>query len=313
MQVSAVWSCVRLITETVGTLPLEFYNIRRNVRSPLDKDHYLNRLFNVRPNRYMTPLEFREAMTCQLALWGNAYALIDWIGQRPVALIPLKPEHIMPYRTPDGITYHYTTDQGVQVYAERSIFHLKGFSTEGIVGLSPLAYSRQVLGVTVSADRYAAKSFANGGRPGGVLMLDKFLTADQRETLRAHYQEITATADNAGKMWVLEGGMQYQGIAIPPDDMQMLESRRFQLGEIARIFRVPSHLINDTEKSTSWGSGIDSLNLGFLQYTLRPYLETWETVITNKLLRDQERNSVVVEHNVDSLLRTDAAGRADYF
>lgn len=313
MQVAAVWSCVRLIAETVASLPLGFYRTTEDDRDKLESSHPLVTLFARRPNAMMTPQEFREAMTCQLALWGNAYAKIEWIGNRPVSLTPLKPEGVTPVRTGGELTYHVATGSGVAVYAKKSILHLKGFGPDGVVGLSPLAYARQVLGVTVSADKYASKSFANGGRPGGVLTLDRFLEPKQRELVRTLYSDLSATAENAGQLWVLEGGMKYESISIPPDDMQMLESRQFQLGEIARIFRVPSHLINDTEKSTSWGSGIEQLNLGFLQYTLRPYLTRWEAVIRDSLLDPIDKEVIVAEHNVEGLLRADSAARASFY
>ncbi len=314
LQVAAVWSCVRLIAETVASLPLGFYRTAEgDDRVKLERSHPLVDLFSRKPNGMMTPQEFREAMTCQLALWGNAYARIDWIGERPVALTPIKPEAVTPVRMNGEITYHYATDKGVAVLAQKSVMHLKGFGTDGVIGLSPLSYARNVLGLTVSADKYAASNFANGGRPGGVLSLDRFLDPKQRELVRELYSNLSATADNAGKLWVLEGGMKYESISIPPDDMQMLESRQFQLGEIARIFRVPSHLINDSEKSTSWGSGIEQLNIAFLQYTLRPYLTRWESVIRDSLLTPVERETVVAEHNVEGLLRADSAARANFY
>lgn len=314
LQVSAVWSCVRLIAETVGSLPLGFYRtVEGGDRQPLERTHPVVELFARRPNAMMTPQEFREAMTCQLALWGNGYARIEWVGERPVALVPLMPEHVTPMRLNGEVTYHYTTPRGVEVLAKRSVFHLKGFGADGVVGLSPLSYARNTLGLSVSADKAASKMFANGGRPGGVLMLDRFLDPKQRELVRELYSNLSATADNAGKLWVLEGGMKYEGIGIPPDDMQMLESRAFQLSEIARFFRVPSHLINDTEKSTSWGTGIEQLNIGFLTYTLRPYLTRWEAVIRDALLSPVDRQVVVVEHNVEGLLRADSAARANLY
>lgn len=313
MQVSAVWSCVRLLAETVASLPLGLYRSDGNDRKPLEQNHPLYELLRRRPNLMMTPQEFREAMTCQLALWGNAYALISWIGDRPVQLTPMKPESVTPMRDGGEVTYHVATDKGITVLARKSVLHLKGFGTSGTVGLSPLAHARNVLGLTVSADKYAAASFANGGRPGGVLTLDRFLDAKQRETVRQLYGNLSATADNAGKLWVLEGGMKYESISIPPDDMQMLQSRQFQLGEIARIFRVPSHLINDTEKSTSWGTGIEQLNIGFLTYTLRPYLTRWESVLRDALISPEERDAIVIEHNVEGLLRADSQARASFY
>lgn len=318
LQLSAVWSCVRLIAESVAGLPLGFFERTDGGRQPLSIEHNLVNLLKRRPNSVMTSHEFREAMTCQLVLWGNAYAKISWIGrggsERPTSLTPLRPGHMIPYREADGtVTYHYTTDSGVEVYSQKSIFHLKGFSAEGVVGFSPLALARQSMGLAVAAEQYSASTFRNGGRPVGTLNFDEFLTTEQRTKAREMYENITAGATNNTKFWVLEGGVKYNPIAIPPDDMQMLESRRFQLAEIARFFRVPSHLINDSDKATSWGSGIEQLNLAFLQYTLAPYLARWEHTINRSLLSPVEKRRIIVEHNVEGLLRADSAGRSAFY
>ncbi len=319
LAISAVWSCVRLISETVSCLPLKFYErTGDNTRTDLDGDHYIVQLLNRKPNQSMTPTEFREAMTVQLALWGNAYARIGYMGRgesrRPVTLVPLRPEHVTPMRLPDGsVAYHYNSGKGVEVLAAQSVFHLKGFSTEGIIGLSPLAYARNSLGLTVAAEQYSGAQFKNGGRPAGTLTFDKYLNADQREAARQVYQAISEGASEANNAWILEGGAKYEPINIPPDDMQMLESRTFQLGEIARFFRVPSHLINDSAKATSWGTGIEQLNLAFLQYGLNPYLKRWETTITDKLLRRADKQRVISEHSVEGLLRADSKGRSDFY
>lgn len=316
--VSAVWSCVRLIAETVGCLPLGFYERTRDGRRDLDEDHYIVQLLKRKPNQSMTPIEFREAMTLQLALWGNAYALKGFSGtsnnRRITSLIPLRPGSVRVYRMPTGeLQYHYETERGVTVYAQQDVFHLKGFSTDGIMGLSPLSMARHALGLSVAAESYSAGAFRNGGRPLGTLNFSQFLTKEQRDQARKIYTEITAGAENNANAWVLEGGSKYEAIDIPPDDLQMLQSRQFQIAEIARFFRVPSHLINDSEKATSWGSGLEQLNLAFLQYTLNPYLRAWESVISDSLLTSPDKRRVIVEHNVEGLLRADSAGRAQFY
>jgi len=188
------------------------------------------------------------------------------------------------------------------------IFHIKGMSVDGIVGMSPLDYARHTMGISASADMYASKSFSTGGVPRGVLTVDRILTADQREALRRIYEGINVKESSG--TWVLEGGTQWVPTQIPPDDMQMLQSRQFQLAEIARIFRVPSFMINDAEKSTTWGSGIEQQNIGFLQYTIRPYLTRWESTVSDSLLSRTDRRKYFIEHKVDGLLRADSAGRA---
>lgn len=308
MQLSAVWSCVRLISETVGSLPLAVYERTAEGREATE-DHYLHELLRVSPNALMTPLEFREALTMQLALWGNGYAEIkrDQNG-KPFSLVPLHPSRVTPKREAGTVTYHYNHGKGEHIFAKESILHLKGFGVEGIIGLSPLSYAREAMGITAAADRHAARSFTNGSRPSGVLTVDRILTPDQREKLRGIYENL-----DTNSLWVLEGGTAYQQLTIPPDDLQMLETRQFQVSDIARFFRVPSHMINDHSKDTSWGSGIEQQNIGFLTYTLRPYLTRWETAIGSALLSRTDRKKYFVEHTVEGLLRADSAARASFY
>jgi len=311
MALSAVWSCVRLISETVGSLPVGVYERTPDGREQTDK-HFLYRLFKEAPNDLMDPLAFREAMTLQLVLWGNAYAKIERDGKGvPISLMPLRADRMTPTKEAGTVTYHYQKSAGEHIFAKENIFHIKGMSVDGIVGMSPLGYSRHIMGVTASADMYASKSFSTGGVPRGVLTVDRILTADQREALRRIYEGINVRESSG--TWVLEGGTQWVPTQIPPDDMQMLQSRQFQLAEVARIFRVPSFMINDAEKSTTWGSGIEQQNIGFLQYTIRPYLTRWESTVSHSLLSRTDRRNYFIAHNVEGLLRADSAGRSAFY
>lgn len=310
MSLSAVWSCVRLITETVGSLPISVYERTATGRDKVE-EHYLHDLLRVSPNALMNPLEFREAMTMALTLWGNAYAKIERDAKGiPTSLTPLRPDLVTPVREVGTVTYHYHSNGIEYIFAKESILHLKGFSLDGIVGLSPLAYARHTMGISASADKFASKSFQGSGRYRGFISVDRLLTPEQRKGLETMYG--TASADES-KTWVFEAGAKFNQTSMSPDDMQMLQSRSFQLGEIARIFRVPSYLINDTEKSTSWGTGIEQQNLGFLTYTIRPYLTRWETAIDSTLLTRTDRRKYFVEHNVEGLLRADSAARAMFY
>ena len=313
LQISTVWACARIITQTVAGLPLKVYERLDDGRQEVDRNHPLNRLINVSPNRYMTPKQFRAAMTLQRVLWGNGYAVKERIGNRVVALTPLRPEHVEVHRGETGTTYHYATDRGPVVYAQESILHLKGFSPDGIVGLSPLSFARRQMGITVSADTYAAKAFANGGMPIIELRYDKILKADQRKELRDLYKQQHASAFNAGEPIISEAGVTAQSIGIPPDVMQMLESRRFSVSETGRFYGVPNHMLNDTTGSTSWGSGLEQQNIAFLQYVLKPYLEEWEDVLMNSLLAPRDRENIVVEHTVEGLMRGDTKTRAEFY
>ena len=309
MQVSAVWACTGLISETTATMPLGVYRRTPDGRE-LIEEHFLYDLLRVKPNMLMTPHEFREAMTMQLALHGNGYALIERKNGIPFSLMPMQPENMTPVRDETGLRYEYQTTRGIQVFGKESIFHLKGRSLDGIVGMSPLAYARHSLGITVSADKFASKSFSSGGRPPGVLMYDASLTDEQRLKVGEIYQGFSV---DDTKTWVLEMGLRYEAIGIPPDDMQMLQSRQFQVSDIARFWRVPPHMIGDTEKVTSYGTGIEQQNLGFLQYTLQPYLTRWESVVADALLSRNERRTIFVNHNVEGLLRADSAGRSAFY
>ena len=318
LAISAVYRCISLLTNTVACMPLGFFTQAEDGgRTEIPKDHYLPAILKKRPNPLMTALQFRTAMTSSMVGWGNAYAEVGRIGgleTPPRMLMPLDAGRMTPHRMKDGsVQYHYQTPNGIKVYAAPSILHLKGFTVDGVVGLSPLSIGRYAIGLTVAAEQYSASNFTTGGRPVGTLNFDKFLTPEQREQARKVYQGITAGADNATNAWVLEGGSTYSPVGISPDDMQMLESRRFQLGEIARLFGVPSHLINDSEKATTWGSGLEQLNLSFLQYTLTPYLKAWETSIVDSLLTPVDREKIIVEHNVEGLLRADSVGRASFY
>jgi len=308
MQITAVYACVKIITQTVSTLPLFMYEKTPTGRE-LVTDHPVNDLFRVSPNNLMTPLDFRQAMTAQLCLYGNAYAFIERNRGRITAITPARVGCMTPVRIGNEVWYDYQTSEGLKRFSADNILHLKGFGTDGIIGLSPLRYGAQAFGVTVATEQHAAHSFSSGGRPSGVLTTDRILSDVQRNQIKNIYEDV-ASSDG---LYVLEGGTKYQAISIPPDDLQMLQSRQFQLGEIARMFGVPSFLINDTEKSTTWGSGLEQANLGFLVYGLRAYLVQWEAAVNSALLTRSEQKKYYLEHSLEGLLRGDSAARAAYY
>ncbi len=310
MQVSAVWACVQYITNSVCSLPIDFYKKSANGRK-LITDHALNDLFHVSPNALMKPRDFRKAMTMQLCLWSNAYAEIFWSGDRPVAIVPLRPGRMTPFLNDGVLTYHYNMEQGVRVYSKRSILHLKGFGSDGIVGLERTNYARPTLGLSVSADTYASKQFANGGRSGGgYLMFDEFLTEKQRTNARNLYEGMSETAFNKGKLWILEGGVKYETDTLNPDTMQMLETRRMQLGEIARFFGVPEVLIGVSGATSSWPASFEQQLLSFLTFTLQDYIDEWETAIYDSLLSPRDKRKIIVDHDTSGFIKMDSTARA---
>lgn len=312
LQVSAVWACVQLISNSVASLPLKFYEKAEEGRKEIDR-HFLTDLFHTRPNSLMKPRDFRLAMTMQQALWNNAYAKIDWSGNRPIAITPLKPGRVQPVITDSGeLTYHYSTEKGVIVYSRRSIMHLKGFGTDGIVGLDRVSYARNTLGLAVSADTYAASQFANGGNgAGGYLMLDNFLTKEQREQMRKLYAGMSETAYNKNKLWILEGGMKYQANTLPPDTMQMIETRKMQASEICRYFGVPDVLIGaGADKSAAWPASFEQQMLAFLTFTIQPYLDEWECAIQESLVDVTARRKVFADHDTAGFVRLDSDAKS---
>lgn len=314
MMVSAVFACVRLLVQTGATMPLGFYTRTESGREPLSPDHQLCQLLKYRPNNFMTAKEFRQAMWTQRVLWGNAYALIRWMNDRPVALTPLKPEYMTVERGDEGLMYNYATQTGTKHYAQRDIFHLKGWSADGITGLSALGYARESLGLSVAADQSASKAI--NGHANAVLEVDGYPTDEQRAKLRELYggRKPSDLYEADGGLMITVGGMKYKGVSIPPDDLQLLESRQFQIPEICRFFGVPAVMVDGSAGATAaWPASYEQQVLSFLQFGLKPYLEEWEDKTVDSLVTGPDRRQIYIEHNVEGLLRADSGARANFY
>ena len=289
LKLSAVWACVRLIAETIGGLPINCYKKDANGIRVLDNEQSLAVLFNNKPNRYQNRVEFFETMAMQLALHGNAYALKSKSGTRIVSLMPLMAVQMeVSLQTDGSVVYKYNDGVNLSVYAEESIWHIKLMSN-GIVGLSPLAYARNSIGVGIASENRVNALASNGFKPTGILTIDKLLKPEQREAIRKQFADLQEGSSDP--LRVLEAGMNYQQVSMNPKDVQLLETRRFQIEDIARFFGVPSVLINDTSASTTWGSGIEQIVQGFYKLGLRPYLERFEASIQNSLLSVSDRRT----------------------
>lgn len=307
LKLSAVWACVRLISETIGGLPIKSYKRDENGILTPDEEHPLAILFKNKPNRYQNRVEFFETMTMQLAMHGNAYAHIGRSGKRIVSLLPLMAEQMEVSLLPDGsVVYKYNAGDSIAVYAPESIWHIKLMSN-GIVGLSPLAYARNSIGIGIASDDRVKTLASNGFKPTGVLTIDKLLKPEQREAIRGQFADLAQGSGDP--LRVLEAGMTYQQVSMNPKDVQLLETRRFQIEDIARFFGVPSVLINDTASSTTWGSGIEQIVQGFYKLGLRPYLERYEASIANTLLSPEDRRNYEFEFDFGALLRGDEQTR----
>jgi HK97 family phage portal protein len=307
MQVSAVWAAVRLIAETIASLPLGIYKVDKDGNRSLATDHDLYRVLTYKPNDYQSAIEFWETMIMNLVLGGNAYAVKVKSGNRIVGLLPLPTAQTVTSLLPDGSIVHtYTSDKEVRVYASESIWHLKLFGN-GIIGLSTLAYARNSIGIAIASDNRVTTIYSNGAKGSGILSIDKGLTAAQRVSIKENFNGLTAGSQD--RLYILEAGMKFDSISMSPQDIELLQSRRFQIEDIGRFFGVPSVLLNHTSSGSALGSNVSEIIDGFYKLNLRPYLEKIEGSIQRWLMPESELDKYEVEFNFDSLLRADVLKR----
>lgn len=313
LQISTVWACVRLISSVTSCLPLDVFETEKDNRQKVGLDNPLARLLRYSPNQYMTAQEFRECMTMQLAFYGNAYALMERNSAGDViSLLPLNSVNMDVRLEGKKIVYRYKRDSEYANFTQKDIFHLKGFGFNGLVGMSPIAFAAKTAGVAVAMEDQQRDFYANGAKSPKILSTgDKVLSKVQRDQLEENFKEI-AGGPVKKRLWILEAGFDAKDIGVSPQDAETMASRKFQVSEIARFFGVPPHLVGDVEKSTSWGTGIEQQNLGFLQYTLEPYLTRWEQSIWRWLVKPGDISRIHAEHNLDGLLRGDSASRATF-
>lgn len=315
MQLTAVYACVRILAEAVAGLPFHLY--RRNENGTEKAvNHPLYFLLHDEPNVEMTSFVFRETLMTHLLLWGNAYAQIIRNGKGEViALYPLMPDRMSIDRDSKSgrIHYEYTTTsddplskKGMSVkLSAHDVFHIPGLGFDGLVGYSPIAMAKNAIGSAIACEEYGARFFANGATPGGVL--EHPGTLKDPSKIRESWQTAFGGSRNAGRVAVLEEGMKYTPVSIAPEQAQFLETRKFQIEEIARIFRVPPHMIGDLEKSSF--NNIKQQSLEFVKYTLDPWVSRWEQAIRRSLLSEHEKKDYIVKFNVDGLLRGDYESR----
>jgi HK97 family phage portal protein len=314
LQISTVFACVRLISSVTACMPLDVFETKGDERTKVDLNNPLARLLRYMPNQYMTAFDFRVAMTMQLCFYGNAYALIQRNSAGDVvSLLPLMSVNMDVRMEEKRVVYRYRRDTEYAEFKQSEIFHLKGFGFNGLVGLSPIAFGAKTAGVAVAMEDQQRDFYANGAKSPQLLMTGdgKVLNKDQRAQLEENFKEISGGPVKK-RLWILEGGFTTQAIGVSPQDAETMAARKFQVSELARFFGVPPHLVGDVEKSTSWGSGIEQQNLGFLQYTMDPYLEIWETAIVRWLVKQADVGRYHAEHNRDGLLSGDSTARANY-
>lgn len=309
LRISTVYACVTLIAGTIGALPRKVYRrradgTREELRLPGD------RILWGAPNDELLGVPFWETVVSHLLLRGNGYIGTDRndLG-RPVALFPLDPRRIAPTRDPDTGAKLFVVD-GARRAEPDGVLHIPGFGTDGLQGLSPISQARQSLGLTLAAEEFGARFFGNGSTLSGILTSDRAMSEDEAKRNEASWRKAHGGRRNAWKVAVLDGGLKWQSVGVPPQDAQYLELRKFQRAEICAIFRVPPHMIGDVERSTSWGTGIEQQAIGFITYTLLPWLRRIEEAVTERLLSQENR---YFRFDVDGLLRGAQRDRYDAY
>ena len=315
MQMTAVYSCVRILSEAVASLPLNVFRYTDSGGKEKAFDHPLYHLLHDEPNPEMSSFVFRETLMTHLLLWGNAYAQVIRNGKGEViALYPLMPDRMSVDRDQHGHLYYKYTKTGEDaptmengsVYLSPSdVLHIPGLGFDGLVGYSPIAMAKNAIGLAIAAEEYGSKFYANGAAPSGVLEHPGTLKDPAR--VRDSWNSTFGGSSNSHKVAVLEEGMKYTPISISPNEAQFLETRKFQINEIARIFRVPPHMVGDLEKSSF--SNIEQQSLEFVKYTLDPWVIRWEQALYRTLLSEEEKQTLFFKFNVEGLLRGDYASR----
>lgn len=315
MQMTAVYSCVRILSEAVAGLPLHLYKHKKDGGKERATEHPLYRLLHDEPNPEMSSFVFRETLMTHLLLWGNAYAQIIRNGKgEVVALYPLMPNKMKVDRDEHGALYYeyqHGSDEAKTMknttirLKPSDVLHVPGLGFDGLVGYSPIAMAKNAIGMAIACEEYGAKFFANGAAPSGVLEHPGVIKDPQR--VRDAWQGQFGGSANANKVAVLEEGMKYTPISISPEQAQFLETRKFQINEIARIFRVPPHMVGDLEKSSF--SNIEQQSLEFVKYTLDPWVIRWEQSLSRALFTDDEKKDLFFKFSVEGLLRGDYQSR----
>lgn len=316
MQTTAVYACVRILSEAIASLPVHVYRYKEGGGKEKAIDHPLYQLLHDEPNPEMTSFVFRETLMSHLLIWGNAYAQIirDGAG-RVLSLYPLLPNKMDVQRDDNGEIYYVYSrnseenpnfkEYGSIWLAKEDVLHIPGLGFDGLIGYSPIAMAKNAVGMTLACEEYGASFFANGANPGGVLEHPGVLKDPGK--VRDSWNAVYRGTNNAHKIAVLEEGMKYQQIGIPPEEAQFLETRKFQINEIARLYRIPPHMVGDLEKSSF--SNIEQQSLEFVKYTLDPWVIRWEQSLQKALLLPGEKGTYFIRLNVDGLLRGDYQSR----
>ncbi len=318
LQCVAVFACVRVLAETIGSLPLHLLRDLSDGSKEKATRHPLYQRLHAIPNDEMTAMQMWTALVGHDALWGNCYSYIERDNaERIIGLWPLRPDRMQDIRrvAPGKLEYLYRLKEGEpRILDGDKILHIPGLTHDGLVGYSPIQQAREAVALALGAEEYGSRFLGNDSSPGGVLQHPGKLSSDGRKKLAETWEHAHRGLEKHHRVAVLEEGMTWQSIGIPPVDAQFIESRKYQLGEVSRLFRIPPHMIGDVERSTSWGTGIEQQSIGFVVYTIVPWLVAFEQAINKSLLTEAERQAgYYAKFSVEGLLRGDMAARKDFY
>lgn len=321
IQSAAVFACVRILAESEASLPFIVYRRDGKTREKA-QDHKVYRLLHDEPNPEMSAYEFREAMQMNVGFGGNAYAWINWVNGWPTELWPLNPTRMQVKRhdLTREIYYEYTPSWARDdrqrervIYPADEILHIKGPGPDGLVGWSPIKLAKESIGLGIAAEEFGARFFSNGASPSGVIEMPEnaSMTPDAQKEFLKRWEEKYGGLERAGRPSILQYGMTWKQISIAPEEAQFLETRKFQVTEIARFFRIPPHMIGDLDKATF--SNIEHQGMEFVVHTLRPWLVRWEQAVNRRLFLASEQGEYYTEHLVDAFLRGDLKSRYEAY
>ncbi|WP_373047187.1 phage portal protein [Vulgatibacter sp.] len=316
MALPTVFAAIGIIADAIAQLPLDVRQKLAGGGSREATEHPAHQMLRAEPNDDMTSFAFRNTVTGHAVGWGNGYADIERNGRgQAVALWPLLPDRTRPRKDPNTGARDFLTSVNGRAVALRpdDVLHIPGFGFDGLRGYCPITLHREALGLALATQEFGAKFFGQGGRSGGVIELPPGTTPEAAKLIKKVWTEQEGL-EHSHRAKVLPDGAKYTATAVPPEEAQFLQTREFQIAEIARIFRVPLHMLQAQSKSTSWGSGIEQMSLGFVRYTLAPWIARWEQELNRKLFTPQERlDGFYVKFNVNALLRGDAKSRAEFY
>lgn len=313
MQSAAVWTCSRILSETIGALPKGIFFKKGPQDAVPATDHQLAEVLVGGPNADMTSQEMFEAQVTNLALRGNAYSLVERNGAGNVSSVyPLASVNVVPFRKESRAIWYRYMDRGKPVeYPPDKIWHVKGFGSDGLMGFSPIGMARRTIGLAQTMEEFSDNFFRNGARMSGFVKSPVWLKDEQRPLAREVLQRLMGGVQEAGKVHLLEGGMEFDQMSVPPEDAQFLQSRGFQARQIYGLYRIPPHMAGDLEHATF--SNIEQQSQDFVQFTLLPYLVRFEQTINRWLFNDKDRGKYFFRFNVEGLLRADSAARASLY